>query len=110
MVIVMAADASIADIEHVVSVVHEAGGEASVSRGGATPIIGLSGDVDRFAATLNLTGLPGVANVVATSAPYRLVSREHRQERSVVRVRCCAAGRSSPGLRRTRSRGSARSG
>jgi 3-deoxy-7-phosphoheptulonate synthase len=85
-VIVMAADASVADIEHVVSVVHEAGGEAFVSRGGAAPIIGLSGDVDRFAATLNLTGLPGVATVVRTTAPYKLVSREHRRERSVVRV------------------------
>ncbi len=86
MVIVMAADASVADIEHVVSVVHEAGGEAFVSRGGAAPIIGVSGDIDRFAATLNLSGLPGVANVVQTTAPYKLVSREHRRERSVVRV------------------------
>src|ERR1700678_911443 len=86
MVIVMGADASGADIEHVVSVVQEAGGEAFVSRGGAAPIIGLSGDIDRFAATLNLTGLPGVANVVRISVPYKLVSREHRRERSVVRV------------------------
>src|ERR1700678_4143335 len=86
MVIVMGADASGADIEHVVSVVQEAGGEAFVSRGGAAPIIGLSGDIDRFAATLNLTGLPGVANVVRTSAPYTLASREHRRKRSVVRV------------------------
>src|SRR5580693_2454907 len=86
MVVVMAADASVAEIEHVVSVVHEAGGEAFVSRGGAAPIIGISGDIDRFAATLNLTGLPGVATVVRTSVPYKLVSREHRRERSVVRV------------------------
>src|SRR5271170_4748620 len=90
MVIVMAADASVADIEHVLSVVHEAGGEAFVSRGGAAPIIGLSGDIDwagpEMDATLNLTGLPGVANVVRTSAPYKLVSREHRRERSVIRV------------------------
>ena len=86
MVIVMAADASVADIEHAVSVVHEAGGEAFVSRGGAAPIIGLSGDIDRFAATLNLTALPGVASVVRTTAPYKLVSREHRRGRSVVRV------------------------
>ena len=86
MVVVMAADASVAEIDHVVSVVQEAGGEAFVSRGGAAAIIGLSGDIERFAATLNLVGLPGVADVVRTSAPYKLVSREHRRRRSVIRV------------------------
>ena len=59
MVVVMAADASVAEIEHVVSVVQEAGGEAFVGRGGAAAIIGLSSDIERFAATLNLVGLPG---------------------------------------------------
>ena len=49
-------------------------------------IIGLSGDIDRFAATLNLAALPGVADVVRISVPYKLVSREHRRERSVIRV------------------------
>src|ERR1700722_1922614 len=86
MVVVMAADASVAEIDHVVSVVQEAGGEAFVSRGGAAAIIGLSGDIERFAATLNLAGLRGVAEVVRTSAPYKLVSREHRRKRSVIRV------------------------
>ena len=86
MVVVMTADASGAEIDHVVSVVQEAGGEAFVSRGGAAPIIGLSGDVERFLATLNLTGLPGVADVVRTSAPYKLVSCEHRRRRSIIRV------------------------
>jgi 3-deoxy-7-phosphoheptulonate synthase len=86
MVVVMAADAGAADIDHVVSVVQEAGGEAFASRGGAAAIIGLSGDIERFAATLNLVGLPGVADVVRTSAPYKLVSREHRRKRSVIRV------------------------
>src|SRR5580692_9495025 len=86
MVVVMAADASVAEIDHVVSVVQEAGGEAFVSRGGAAAIIGLSGCIERFAATLNLVGLPGVADLVRTSAPYKLASREHRRKRSVIRV------------------------
>ena len=76
-----------------VSVVREAGGEAFVSRGVSRTIIGLSGDVERFAATLNLAGLPGVADVVRISAPYKLVSREHRRKRSVVRVAGCRSGR-----------------
>jgi 3-deoxy-7-phosphoheptulonate synthase len=86
MVVVMAADASASDVDHVVGVVRDAGGEAFVSRGESRTIIGLSGDIERFAATLNLAGLPGVANVVRISVPYKLVSREHRRERSVIRV------------------------
>ena len=86
MVVVMAADASVSDVDHVVSVVRDAGGEAFVSRGESRTIIGLSGDIERFAATLNLAGLPGVADVVRISVPYKLVSREHRRERSVIRV------------------------
>ena len=63
-----------------------AGGEAFVSRGVSSTIIGLTGDIDRFAATLNLAAQPGVADVVRISVPYKLVSREHRRERSVIRV------------------------
>jgi 3-deoxy-7-phosphoheptulonate synthase len=48
----MAADASAADIDHLVSVVQEAGGEAFVSRGRAAAIIGLSGDTLTPAPTL----------------------------------------------------------
>src|ERR1700748_2968269 len=86
MVVVMAADATASDVDHVVSVVREAGGEAFVSRGESRTIIGLGGDVERFAATLNLAGQPGVADVVRITVPYKLVSREHRHERSVIRV------------------------
>jgi 3-deoxy-7-phosphoheptulonate synthase len=86
MVVVMAADATVSDVDHVVTVVNEAGGEAFASRGGSPAIIGISGDLERFAATLNLAGLPGVADVVRISVPYKLVSREHRRERSVIKI------------------------
>src|SRR5882672_3200174 len=86
MVVVMAADATEADADNVVSVVEDAGGSAFVSRGVSRTIVGITGDIDRLAATLNLAGLPGVAGVVRISVPYKLVSREHRRERSVIRV------------------------
>ena len=86
MVVVMAADATEEDADGVVSLVREAGGEAFVSRGESRTIIGLSGDIERFAATLNLASQPGVSDVVRISVPYKLVSREHRRERSVIRV------------------------
>src|SRR6201987_739451 len=86
MVVVMAAEATEEDTDGVVSLVREAGGEAWVSRGESRTIIGLSGDIDRFAATLNLASQPGVADVVRISGPYKLVSREHRRERRVIRA------------------------
>jgi 3-deoxy-7-phosphoheptulonate synthase len=86
MVIVMAPGATQDDIDSVVGLVASAGGEAFVSRGVSRTIIGLIGDVEQFAA-LNLRGLPGVADVVRVSTPYKLVSRDNHPERSTVTVR-----------------------
>ena len=86
MVVVMAAEASEEDIESVVDLVRTAGGDAFVSRGVSRTIVGLVGDVGLFG-TLNLRGMPGVSDVVRISVPYKLVSREHHRERSVIRVR-----------------------
>jgi 3-deoxy-7-phosphoheptulonate synthase len=86
MVIVMAADALAADVQAVVTRVRSAGGEAFVSRGVSRTIVGLVGDIDLFA-TLNLETMAGVHSVVRVSAKYKLVSREHHPQRSVVQVR-----------------------
>jgi len=85
MVIVMSADATAADIAHVVERVEESGAEAFVSRGVLRTIIGLVGDVDALHG-LNLRALPGVADVHRITAPYKLVSREHHPDRSTVWV------------------------
>ena len=85
MVVVMGADATDQDVAHVVERVEAAGGEAFVSRGVTRTIIGLVGDIDAFRG-LNLRSLPGVADVHRISVPYKLVSREHHRERSVVWV------------------------
>src|SRR5262250_3719231 len=85
MVVVMAADAEETDVEGIVDLVREAGGDAFVSRGVSRTIVGLVGDIDRLD-TLNLRGMPGVSDVVRISSPYKLVSREHHRERSVIRV------------------------
>ena len=85
MVIVMAAGATSADVQAVVTQVESVGGEAFVSRGISRVIVGLVGDVDLFAG-LNLTAMRGVARVTRISAKYKLVSREHHPERSVVSV------------------------
>jgi 3-deoxy-7-phosphoheptulonate synthase len=85
MVIVMAPEATKADVDAVVDLVRTAGGEAFVSRGVSRTIVGLVGDVDQFGA-LNLRGRSGVSDVVRISVPYKLVSREHHRERSVISV------------------------
>ena len=81
----MTPDAGTSEVDAVVERVESAGGQAFVSRGVSRVIIGLVGDVEAFA-TLNLAGMCGVDNVTPVSAGYKLVSREHHQERSVVHV------------------------
>ncbi|MFC7479071.1 3-deoxy-7-phosphoheptulonate synthase [Luedemannella flava] len=85
MVVVMAPDATEDDLAAVVDLVRVAGGSAFVSRGVSRTIVGLVGDLDDFAA-LNLGSRPGVQRVMRISVPFKLVSREHHAQRSVVRV------------------------
>ncbi len=85
MVIVMAPEATQGDIDSVVGLVRTAGGEAFVSRGVSRTIIGLVGDVEHFG-SLNLRSHSGVSDVMRISVPYKLVSREHHRERSVIKV------------------------
>jgi 3-deoxy-7-phosphoheptulonate synthase len=85
MVIVMAGDATATDVRAIVDLVGSVGGEAFVSRGVSRVIIGLVGDIDRFS-MLNLQTMRGVAQVMRITAPYKLISREHRAERSAVMV------------------------
>ncbi|TDQ52522.1 3-deoxy-7-phosphoheptulonate synthase [Actinorugispora endophytica] len=85
MVIVMTPEATSDNIDSIVDLVATAGGEAYVTRGVSRTIIGLVGDVQQFE-TLDLNALPGVADVLRISAPYKLVSRENHVSRSVVSV------------------------
>jgi 3-deoxy-7-phosphoheptulonate synthase len=85
MVVVMTPEATQADVDVIVDMVRDAGGEAFVTRGVSRTIVGLVGDVDQFG-SLNLRSSPGVLDVVRISVPYKLVSREHHPNRSVVQV------------------------
>ena len=85
MVIVMELGATALDVEAVVGVITQAGGQAFVSRGVDRTIIGLVGDIEHFD-RLELRALPAVADVVRISTPYKLASREHHPDRSTVYV------------------------
>jgi len=83
MVIVMSPGATDVEVDGVVARVVDAGGQAFVSRGETRVIIGLIGDIEHFHG-LNLRALPGVAEVVRVSSPYKLVAREHHPDMSTV--------------------------
>ncbi len=91
MVVVMMPGVEAEDVDAVVARVESVGGQAFVSRGVSRVIVGLIGDVETFSA-LDLAGMPGVAQVTRVSTEYKLVSREHHPERSVVRVRGVPVG------------------
>jgi 3-deoxy-7-phosphoheptulonate synthase len=85
MLIVMKTDATEADIERVVQVVNELGFRAHTMPGATRTAIGITGnqgsvDVARF------ESLPGVAEAIRVSKPYKLISLDLRPEKTVVRV------------------------
>ncbi|HEX6329194.1 MAG TPA: 3-deoxy-7-phosphoheptulonate synthase [Jiangellaceae bacterium] len=85
MVVVMKPGTAEEHIEDVVARVRAAGGTAFVSRGVTRTIIGLVGDVERFRA-LNLRAMPGVAELLRVSSPYKLVGRDATSGRTTVLV------------------------
>jgi 3-deoxy-7-phosphoheptulonate synthase len=85
MVVVMGPGATSEQIDAVVTIVEQSGGEAFVSRGVQRTIIGLVGDISAFT-SLNLQAMPGVGDVVRVSKPYKLVSREHHPEATTIEV------------------------
>ena len=85
MVIVMAPSANDADIERIVEHVSAHGGEAFVSRGVMRTIIGVVG-TDEVLDTLDADGLPGVAETMRITVPYKLVSAQNHERRTTVRV------------------------
>jgi 3-deoxy-7-phosphoheptulonate synthase len=85
MVIVMAPSASDADIAGVVAHIDTHGGQAFVSRGVMRTIIGVVGS-ENVLETMAADGLPGVAETMRITAPYKLVSAQNHAKRSTVRV------------------------
>jgi len=85
MLIVMDAAATAEDIERVVGAVQSLGLQAHPIPGAQRTAIGITGNrgsVDRGA----FENLPGVAEVIPVSAPYKLVSREAKRENTVVSI------------------------
>ncbi|MFH1483855.1 MAG: 3-deoxy-7-phosphoheptulonate synthase [Chloroflexota bacterium] len=87
MIVVMKRDAGEKEIAAVVARVEEAGMKPHLSRGVERTIIGVLGDVATKPILREaVERMPGVAEVVPISKPYKLSSREFQQEATVIRV------------------------
>lgn len=85
MLVVMHATATQREIDTVCSVIADMGFTAVPMPGEQRTAIGLVGNDSRVDDT-NVVGLPGVAQVIHVSKPYKQVSREWKAENSVVRL------------------------
>ncbi len=91
MVIVMREGASQKDIDELVALLHEVGAEAHVSQGDYRTVIGVIGDRERVM-QMPFEAYPAVEKVVPIMKPFKLVSREFKEEPSIIKVRDAEIG------------------
>src|ERR1041385_6084475 len=73
------------EVDKVISVIEELGYQAQPMPGAQRTAVGLVGNDGRVDAS-RLEGLPGVAEVIHVSQPYKQVSREWKSENTIVRL------------------------
>ena len=78
-------DATAKDVDRVVSIIQEMGYEARPMPGAQRTAVGLVGNDGRVDSS-RLEALPGVAQVIHVSQPYKQVSREWRAENTIVEI------------------------
>jgi 3-deoxy-7-phosphoheptulonate synthase len=85
MLVVMSHNASEAEIEAVVDVIKQMGYDACPMPGRQRTTVGLVGNEGRVDES-RIQGLPGVLEVIPVTKPYKQVSREWREEDTVVHL------------------------
>ncbi|HEY6090309.1 MAG TPA: 3-deoxy-7-phosphoheptulonate synthase [Gemmatimonadaceae bacterium] len=85
MLVVMQHGASAQDVDRVVSIIQEMGYEARPMPGAQRTAVGLVGNDGRVDSS-RLEALPGVAQIIHVTQPYKQVSREWRAENTVVQI------------------------
>ncbi|MFH1782245.1 MAG: 3-deoxy-7-phosphoheptulonate synthase [Candidatus Omnitrophota bacterium] len=85
MIIVLKPGAKKKDIDHLIEKIKKLGLKPMVSRGVERTIIGIIGEED-ILRVQPLEAFPGVEKVVPILKPYKLVSREFRQEDTIVDI------------------------
>jgi len=91
MIVNMSEKATEQEINHVIERIREAGYQPHVTRGTERTIVAAVGSGRRHEIEA-LQVAPGVDNVVAIAQPFKLVSRQVRPERSIIRINGVAIG------------------
>src|ERR687896_952428 len=91
MLIVMKADATDAQVAHVCDVITELGFKPRSMPGASRTAIGVTGNPGAIDPT-RFEHLPGVAEAIRVTKPYKLISLDLRPEKTVVRVGDAAIG------------------
>jgi len=91
MLIVMKSDATPADIDRVVKIIEKLGLRGHAMPGESRTAIGITGNKGSVDPA-HFENLSGVAEAIRVTKPYKLISRDLRNERSVVRVGNAAFG------------------
>ena len=87
----MKSDATEAQVESVVRIIEELGYKAHPMPGATRTAIGITGNQTSVDAS-HFENLPGVAEAIRVSKPYKLISLDLRPEKTVVRVGDAAIG------------------
>ena len=85
MLVVMDARADRSAIDHVIDTIEKMGLKATPIPGAQRVAIGITGNRGTVDPT-GLENLPGVLEIIPVSAPYKLVSREMREAKSIVSI------------------------
>src|SRR6266542_6085951 len=86
MIVNMKSDATEEQIQHVIERIKECGYQAHTIRGAERTIIGAVGSNGRRSEIEALQAAPGVEAIVPIAHPFKLVSRQLRQDCTVVNV------------------------
>jgi 3-deoxy-7-phosphoheptulonate synthase len=87
MIVNMSSIATTEQIDHVIDRIKECGFQAHVIHGAERTVIGAVGNSGRRAEIEALRAAPGVEAVIEIAHPFKLVSRQLRQQRTIVNVR-----------------------
>ena len=92
MIVNMASSATPEQINHVIDRIRECGFQAHVIQGAERTVIGAVGNSNRRSEIQALRAAPGVEDVIQIAHPFKLVSRQLRESRTVVDVRGVKVG------------------
>lgn len=97
MIVVMKSSATEENLQHLVEHVEALGLKANVLRGTERTVVAAIGD-ERVAGVRSLESAPGVDNVMAVVAPYKMASREAHEATSVIKAGSLEVGGKQVGV------------